>query len=311
MNNSFIDKPLVSVIIPNYNHAQYLEQRLDSAFGQTYPNFEVIILDDCSTDNSLEVINRYKDNPHLSQIVVNESNSGNTFKQWDKGINLAKGEIIWIAESDDYCELTMLEELVKAYTIKPNIVLAYAPVVYVNEIGNITGYYSKEWKTQYVRGKRFIKNYLALHNTIMNASCAIFSREKAMLINNIYKSYIGLGDWWFWVLLVEQGDVTIVNKHLSYFRRHEGVVTSKQSINGSNSQGFYELLQYIEKHYFISKFREDYIVYSNPWIITDINDEKIKQQIRNLWKYNRTYSRLELLYFRVLNHMKRRYLLYL
>ena len=101
-------QPFVSVIIPNYNHAQYLEQRLDSVFGQTYPNYEVIFLDDCSKDNSLEVINRYKNNPHLSQIVVNETNYGNTFKQWDKGINLAKGEIIWIAESDDYCELTML-----------------------------------------------------------------------------------------------------------------------------------------------------------------------------------------------------------
>ena len=80
--------PLVSVIIPNYNHAQYLEQRLDSVFNQTYQNFEVIFLDDCSTDNSLEVIEKYKGNPHLSRIVVNETNSGSPFKQWDKGIGL-------------------------------------------------------------------------------------------------------------------------------------------------------------------------------------------------------------------------------
>ncbi len=133
-------QPLVSVIIPNYNHARYLEQRLDSVFGQTYPNFEVIILDDCSTDNSMEVINRYKDNSHLSQVVLNETNSGNTFKQWDKGISLAKGEIIWIAESDDYCELNLLAELIKAYTSKPNIVLAYAPVVFVNEDGEFERY---------------------------------------------------------------------------------------------------------------------------------------------------------------------------
>lgn len=86
--------PFVSVIVPNYNHARYLEQRLDTVFNQTYQNFEVIILDDKSTDNSLEVINRYKDNPHLSQIVVNEQNTGSPFKQWDKGINLAKGVTI-------------------------------------------------------------------------------------------------------------------------------------------------------------------------------------------------------------------------
>ena len=75
--------PLISVIIPNYNHARYLEQRLDSVFNQTYPNFEVIILDDHSTDNSLEIINRYKDDPNLSQIIINDTNSGSVFKQWD------------------------------------------------------------------------------------------------------------------------------------------------------------------------------------------------------------------------------------
>ena len=89
----FMRNPLVSVIVPNYNHARYLKQRLDTVFNQTYQNFEVIILDDKSTDNSLEIINQYKDNPHLSQIVVNEQNSGSPFKQWDKGIKLAKGEL--------------------------------------------------------------------------------------------------------------------------------------------------------------------------------------------------------------------------
>ena len=77
--------PLVSIIIPNYNHARYLKQRLESIFNQTYQNFEVIFLDDCSTDNSSDIIEQYKDNPHLSQIVVNETNSGSPFKQWNKG----------------------------------------------------------------------------------------------------------------------------------------------------------------------------------------------------------------------------------
>lgn len=91
--------PLVSVIVPNYNHARYLEQRLDTVFNQTYQKFEVIILDDKSTDNSLEVINRYKDNPHLSQIVVNEQNTGSPFKQWDKatilpGVTIGDGAVI-------------------------------------------------------------------------------------------------------------------------------------------------------------------------------------------------------------------------
>ena len=81
--------PLVSVIIPNYNHARYLKQRLDSVFNQTYQNFEVIFLDDCSTDNSLEIIEQYKDNPHLKQVVVNETNSESLYVQWRKGLGHA------------------------------------------------------------------------------------------------------------------------------------------------------------------------------------------------------------------------------
>ena len=134
-----MSNPLVSVIIPNYNHARYLEQRLDSVLNQTYQNFEVIILDDHSTDNSLEVINRYKDNPHIKQIVVNETNSGSTFKQWDKGIHLATGDIIWIAESDDYCELNLLDELVRIYTSKPDMAYVYTTSIMVDENGKKGG----------------------------------------------------------------------------------------------------------------------------------------------------------------------------
>ena len=88
-----MSNPLVSVIIPNYNHARYLDERIQSVLNQTYQNFEVIILDDKSTDNSVEVINQYKDDLHVSCIIVNEENSGSTFKQWHKGFELAKGEI--------------------------------------------------------------------------------------------------------------------------------------------------------------------------------------------------------------------------
>ena len=109
------DKPLVSIIIPNYNHADYLEERIRSILNQTYTNYEIIILDDRSTDNSIEIINKFRDNSHISNIIINEENSGSPFKQWFKGISLAKGDLIWIAECDDSCELCMLERLVDTY----------------------------------------------------------------------------------------------------------------------------------------------------------------------------------------------------
>jgi len=105
--------PKVSVIIPNFNHAAYLKQRIDSVLNQTYQNFELIILDDCSTDNSKEIIEQYRNDTRVSNIVYNTENSGSTFKQWDKGINLSSGDYIWIAESDDWCELNFLQTIME------------------------------------------------------------------------------------------------------------------------------------------------------------------------------------------------------
>ena len=140
-----MNTPLVSVIIPNYNHAQYLEKRIDTVLNQTYQNIEVIILDDKSTDNSLEVIEQYRNHPKVAQIVVNEQNTGSPFKQWDMGINLANGELIWIAESDDYNELIFLEELIAEWNRHSNVVLAFSN--YVQFFGDNFSTY-KERKNQ-------------------------------------------------------------------------------------------------------------------------------------------------------------------
>ena len=117
--------PKVSVIVPNFNHSAYLKQRIDSILNQTYQDFELIILDDCSTDNSREIIDLYVNCAKVSNIVYNEKNSGNTFKQWKKGISLAVGKYVWIAESDDWCEATLLETLVVGIEKDDNCIISY------------------------------------------------------------------------------------------------------------------------------------------------------------------------------------------
>ena len=97
-------KPSVSVIIPNYNHARYLRERIDSVLNQRFQDYEIILLDDNSTDESPTIIQSYASAPHVTHIEINEQNSGSPFAQWDKGISLAAGEFIWIAESDDVAD---------------------------------------------------------------------------------------------------------------------------------------------------------------------------------------------------------------
>ena len=90
---------LVSIIIPNYNYAQFLEERLSSILEQSYTNYEIIFLDDASQDNSLEILQKYQ--KYIDKFEVNQINSGNPFVQWNRGVRLARGDYLWIAEADD------------------------------------------------------------------------------------------------------------------------------------------------------------------------------------------------------------------
>ena len=302
---------MVSVIIPNYNHARYLEQRLDSVFNQTYQNFEVIMLDDCSTDNSLEIMEKYKDNPHLYQLAVNKTNSGLVFKQWNKGFSIARGDLIWIAESDDFCELDMLQKLVEAYCRNENTVLAYSPTVLVDEEGQQYGVYSREGRTQFFEGSIFIKKYLTVNNGVYNASCAIFSREAALNVKQDYLKYKGIGDWWFWIYIAQQGDVIIVNKHLNYFRQHGNNTTVKLTLDGTNHRDIKVLLDYIYNHYHIPKWKRNYInkMHRDCYSHTSYINDDVALEMQQLWHFEYKYSQWEKFYCRVLNHLQRRYLL--
>ena len=82
--------PKVSVIVPNYNHAPYLFERLESILDQTYNDLELLILDDASTDDSYRILTRYYSKPRV-KIVVNAANSGAAFPQWNRGISSRQG----------------------------------------------------------------------------------------------------------------------------------------------------------------------------------------------------------------------------
>ena len=274
--------PLVSVIIPNYNHARYLEKRLGSVFNQTYQTFEVIFLDDCSSDNSLEVIERYKDNPHLSEIVVNEVNSGSVFKQWDKGIRLAKGDLIWIAESDDFCELDFLEELVNSIVARKNVVVASCQYVFFSEDYS---YKLKERKTRSYKGKDYICKRLIRYNEIRNASGTVFSKEAYSRISDKYLSFRSAGDLQFWTELLHFGDFVRVGKNLTYYRQSFSSVTGTNAGKGIVSKEDKRVYDYVSAKYRLSSWQR-YMVHllkSRQYQRDPFDNEEVRNEILTLW----------------------------
>lgn len=148
-------KPLVSVIVPNYNYARFLEQRMETLLCQTYKNIEVILLDDASTDESLEIIKLYQHNSRVSHVEINTCNSGTPFIQWANGLALARGKYVWIAESDDYSELSFLDMAVPLMEENEDAALCFVGSFCVDEFGNKIGIDHDRWgKKQYSCKKR-------------------------------------------------------------------------------------------------------------------------------------------------------------
>jgi len=229
----------VSVIVPNYNHAIYLKQRIDSILNQTFQDFELIILDDNSKDESRSVIELYRNHPKITHIVYNELNSGTTFKQWKKGIELASGEYIWIAESDDYCSPEFLEELYEGIKNNPSIVLAFGQLICFSD-NNIL------WKTEHPKikevlsGHDFACKYMLGANVIPNASGVLFRKDVYAKLSANYLDFKFCGDWYFWIEIMQYGQIFISGKYLNYFRKHQKDVSGNAIANGLDfSEGFH------------------------------------------------------------------------
>jgi glycosyltransferase involved in cell wall biosynthesis len=231
-------RPLVSVVIPNYNHAKFLPKRIESVLNQTYNLIEVLILDDASSDNSIEIIRKYKQKDKRIQVYLNEINSGSTFLQWEKGISLAKGEYVWLAESDDYADPKFLSSCIQMVMSNKDVGLIFCQSWRVDENDSIQGSYlewtndldKERWKLPYVNeGSDEIKNYFCFKNIIPNASAAVF--KKSLVLNmDEEKSYRLVGDKVFWAKILLKTVVGYIPEHYNYFRFHS------QSVRNTNKE---------------------------------------------------------------------------
>lgn len=234
--NFFLEK--VSVIIPNYNHCKYLNKRIDTVLNQTYKDFELIILDDCSTDNSKKIIESYRGHPRLSHIIYNEKNSGTTFLQWKKGIELAKGDFIWIAESDDFASLNFIEKLLPYLVSDKDLSIVFSDSNVVDENGDkidntknwspeLHGYKKIFEKSNTAIGKELCFSVFCQYNIFPNTS-AIISRKSVLLqkISFLDNRMKNSGDWKFWFHVTLDTKVAYHDESLNYFRKHTTNVTS-------------------------------------------------------------------------------------
>lgn len=254
--------PKVSVIVPNYNHAPYLKQRFESIFNQTFQNFEVIILDDCSTDNSKEIIEKYRNKPQVSHIVYNETNSGSPFKQWAKGLELARGEYIWIAESDDWAETDFIEKSSKILDKDNTLALTFCNSY--NECGtSITQTENTFPSSKKIDSPTMLSKHLCWGCTIYNASSVLFRLSFAKKLSSDYQSFQTSGDYFFWILLSEQGGVYYNFEALNHYRMHSQNTSLIKRKNGIAFLEDLKIFTYITQKGYLTFYEKQVIVLAN------------------------------------------------
>ena len=235
--------PTVSVIIPNYNHASYLPKRIESVLAQTYTDFELIILDDSSTDNSRDIIESYSRRYPQIRAIYNDENSGSPFAQWNKGVGMAQGKYLWFAESDDFCENSLLENLIPLLDKHGQVGIAYAQTYLVDEEDKIINSYrknlefiykSKQWEHDFIKnGKEACREWLLFHNPIPNASGALIRKEAFTGAGMADQGMKLNGDWFLYARILTRYDLAFCSKHLNYFRVHPHTQRQRARVDGT------------------------------------------------------------------------------
>jgi glycosyltransferase involved in cell wall biosynthesis len=282
--------PNITIIVPNYNHSRFLKQRLETIFNQTYEFFELILLDDCSTDNSWQILSKYKNHPKVSYCIRNDINSGNTFKQWQKGIELAKGDWIWIAESDDMSSPFFLEKLTSLISTLSNLSLVFCKTFLIDEFNHNNGIHNwgeeidlKHWEHNFIEdGSNEIQKYLWQRNFIPNASAVLFNKYKALSIIKNITSLKYSGDWLFWALMMNGSKIGYYSIPLNYFRRYPEATSLSNSKSGILNRS-------VENMYVINCMQrmDDSIIlnpYKHKWIIKEWERHKnVMSFVEYIW----------------------------
>jgi glycosyltransferase involved in cell wall biosynthesis len=236
----------VSAIVPNYNHAGFLKERLHSIRRQTSPVAEIIILDDASTDDSRDVIEGFVRETDIPVVTLfNEENSGSVFNQWAKGLARATGDLVWICESDDSCDRNFLKALAP-YFDDPCVMLAFGMIDLIDEEGHpqpgLKDYMDSAaagfWEEPHVLSARsWFHGPLGIRNVIPNVGGCVFRRQQLSesLVDEL-RSYRICGDWHLYSVIARGGAIAYEPKARSYFRRH----SSNTTRDGFKTEAFFD-----------------------------------------------------------------------
>jgi glycosyltransferase involved in cell wall biosynthesis/GT2 family glycosyltransferase len=244
--------PEVSVIVPAFNHSLYIAERIESILSQSLQDFEIVILDDCSDDDTVAIAERFCSDSRV-RLIQNAANSGSPFKQWKLGLEMASSPICWIAEGDDSCSTNFLEMLLPAFDDEQTSI-AFCATKIMDEQGIVNddalnGYYSQSsfpFKAERVKldGFAAVECGFGAACLIVNASSTLIKRGAILDILDRASTFKMCGDWLVYLHALKSGKLFYTNQATNFFRRH--VESAVHKFEGTP--------RYFEERFQISKF---------------------------------------------------------
>lgn len=219
----------ITAILPCFNHARFLEERIHSLLSQTRPVNQIVFLDDASTDGSTDLAEKLlRGFSGQVDFYVNSFNSGSPFAQWNKGVDLAEHDLIWIAETDDSCDPRLIDVLYSSI-LSSGAVLGYAQSKYIGDrgqdLGSALAHTDRLWPGAFFHsfsmdGIQFNWRYMAGLNAIPNASGVLFRKCAYLSAGGANEAMRFCGDWDVWIRMCSKGRVEFISDELNYFRSH-------------------------------------------------------------------------------------------
>jgi glycosyltransferase involved in cell wall biosynthesis len=211
--------PKVSVLIPTYNYARFLDETIQSVLNQTFTNFELTIVDNCSTDNTEEVVKKYLTDKRVS-FYRNETNVG-LVGNWNKCLEYARGEYIKFLCADDKLHPKQLEKFIAIMEAHPDvsIISSHTEVFGANSFCRISPF------NGLVNRHIVRKVLLGRNNKLRNPSVVMFRKKDAEKIGKFNPELIQLVDRDYYIKLLNLGDCYVIPEALAYIRSHPNTQT--------------------------------------------------------------------------------------
>lgn len=223
--------PLITVVTPSFNQGKYIEATINSVLNQSYTNFEYIIVDGVSKDNTIEILKRYENNPKMRIIIEKDKGQSDAI---NKGFKLAKGELVGWINSDDLLKIDTLEYIAKEYVRNSKASIFYGDIDIIDDDGS----YMKTTKANKIN-----YNWLLNVNPDVTQQGSFYNtkyvRDVGYLDENIHFTM----DYDLWLRLLQKGEAVRINKIMGEFRAQP----NSKTLTSGNGLKFWKDIFYVRK----------------------------------------------------------------